>query len=167
VSTGSGKRAAGRPTNRRLRKRVARLHQNVAQKCRPEVLNAQELTNVVENRHMTAVGSEKSFLVRPRESLRTSQNLIGGESGIRTHGRVSPTHAFQACAIDHSAISPFRINNLRSRLNWVNANCVTPPNVARSLTGARPASNAPSAFSIALVQPSVRSSATQASPGSR
>ena len=30
----------------------------------------------------------------------------GGESGIRTHGRVSPTHAFQACAIDHSAISP-------------------------------------------------------------
>jgi hypothetical protein len=30
----------------------------------------------------------------------------GGESGIRTHGRVSPTHAFQACAFNHSAISP-------------------------------------------------------------
>ena len=31
---------------------------------------------------------------------------IGGESGIRTHGRVSPTHAFQACSFNHSDISP-------------------------------------------------------------
>ncbi len=31
----------------------------------------------------------------------------GGERGIRTLGRVSPTHAFQACAFNHSAISPF------------------------------------------------------------
>src|ERR1700751_5411741 len=30
----------------------------------------------------------------------------GGESGIRTHVRVSPKHAFQACAFSHSAISP-------------------------------------------------------------
>ena len=30
----------------------------------------------------------------------------GGESGIRTHGRVSPTHAFQACSFNHSDISP-------------------------------------------------------------
>ena len=30
----------------------------------------------------------------------------GGESGIRTHGTVSRTHAFQACALNHSAISP-------------------------------------------------------------
>ena len=30
----------------------------------------------------------------------------GGESGIRTHERVSPKHAFQACALNHSAISP-------------------------------------------------------------
>ena len=30
----------------------------------------------------------------------------GGESGIRTHVRVSPKHAFQACAFNHSAISP-------------------------------------------------------------
>lgn len=30
----------------------------------------------------------------------------GGESGIRTHGTVSRTHAFQACALSHSAISP-------------------------------------------------------------
>src|SRR5262249_9641695 len=33
-------------------------------------------------------------------------NLAGGESGIRTHGTVSRTHAFQACALSHSAISP-------------------------------------------------------------
>ena len=30
----------------------------------------------------------------------------GGESGIRTHGRVSPTHAFQACSFNRSDISP-------------------------------------------------------------
>ena len=32
--------------------------------------------------------------------------MTGGESGIRTHVRVSPKHAFQACAFSHSAISP-------------------------------------------------------------
>ncbi len=30
----------------------------------------------------------------------------GGESGIRTHGTLSRTHAFQACALNRSAISP-------------------------------------------------------------
>ena len=30
----------------------------------------------------------------------------GGETGIRTQVRVSPKHAFQACAFSHSAISP-------------------------------------------------------------
>ena len=30
----------------------------------------------------------------------------GGEGGIRTHVRVSPKHAFQACAFSHSATSP-------------------------------------------------------------
>src|SRR5213079_1893219 len=47
---------------------------------------------------------------------------VGGESGIRTHGRVSPTHAFQACSIDHSDISPFRINHLRAVRNSVAQN---------------------------------------------
>ena len=32
--------------------------------------------------------------------------IPGGESGIRTRVRVSPKHAFQACAFSHSAISP-------------------------------------------------------------
>ncbi len=33
-------------------------------------------------------------------------NIHGGETGIRTQVRVSPKHAFQACAFSHSAISP-------------------------------------------------------------
>src|ERR1700675_4599209 len=31
---------------------------------------------------------------------------VGGEGGIRTHGRISPTHAFQACALNRSDTSP-------------------------------------------------------------
>ena len=30
----------------------------------------------------------------------------GGENGIRTHERIAPLHTFQACAFNHSAISP-------------------------------------------------------------
>ena len=43
---------------------------------------------------------------RPRRSSREARAKSGGESGIRTHGRVSPTHAFQACSFNHSDISP-------------------------------------------------------------
>jgi hypothetical protein len=32
--------------------------------------------------------------------------IVGGETGIRTQVRVTPKHAFQACAFSHSAISP-------------------------------------------------------------
>src|SRR6476619_8445404 len=46
-----------------------------------------------------------------RESFRfLSVQRTGGESGIRTHGRVSPTHAFQACSFNHSDISPYLSN---------------------------------------------------------
>ena len=31
----------------------------------------------------------------------------GGETGIRTLGTREGTHTFQACALNHSAISPF------------------------------------------------------------
>ena len=34
------------------------------------------------------------------------QGLCGGERGIRTLDRLSPIHAFQACAFNHSATSP-------------------------------------------------------------
>ena len=36
----------------------------------------------------------------------------GGESGIRTHGTFDSTQAFQACALNHSAISPFYFQRL-------------------------------------------------------
>ena len=35
-----------------------------------------------------------------------NQKICGGESGIRTHGTCKGTHTFQACALNHSAISP-------------------------------------------------------------
>jgi hypothetical protein len=35
-------------------------------------------------------------------------NRAGGEGGIRTHDTVSRIHAFQACALSHSATSPER-----------------------------------------------------------
>ena len=86
---------------------------------------------------------------------------VGGERGIRTLGRVSPTHAFQACAFNHSAISPylestvcerrttiiahaggsrslrrilFAVTGFGAHDTDVRANCVRPLNVPRSLT---------------------------------
>src|SRR5215813_2012126 len=51
---------------------------------------------------------------RLRKTLKT-----GGESGIRTHVRVSPKHAFQACAFSHSAISPeTRFGGKRVGMLW-------------------------------------------------
>src|SRR6476661_7006399 len=43
---------------------------------------------------------------------------IGGESGIRTHGRVSPTHAYQACSFNHSDISPCGWNTQFTARTW-------------------------------------------------
>lgn len=37
---------------------------------------------------------------------RKSLFFIGGENEIRTRGSIATTHAFQACALNHSAISP-------------------------------------------------------------
>jgi hypothetical protein len=75
-------------------------------------LNAQGFEN--SSRSMGSLG-------RPKRSIQNSKNSLngvrfwcderyGGESGIRTHGRVSPTHAFQACSFNHSDISPFKWN---------------------------------------------------------
>ena len=47
--------------------------------------------------------SKKNVL--PTVSNRAA-STSGGESGIRTHGTLSRTHAFQACALNRSAISP-------------------------------------------------------------
>ena len=40
------------------------------------------------------------------KAIRQMALVNGGEGGIRTHDRVSPIHAFQACALSHSATSP-------------------------------------------------------------
>jgi hypothetical protein len=39
-----------------------------------------------------------------------STSLSGGEGGIRTHGPIAGTHAFQACRFDHSRTSPNRFS---------------------------------------------------------
>ena len=36
--------------------------------------------------------------------------FYGGEGGIRTHGPIAGTHAFQACRFDHSRTSPRRFS---------------------------------------------------------
>ena len=43
-----------------------------------------------------------AFFERKRNMVKESC----GESGIRTHGTISDTHAFQACSFSHSDISP-------------------------------------------------------------
>ena len=47
---------------------------------------------------------------RPSGILRLLLPRNGGEGGIRTHGRVAPTHAFQACTFDHSVTSPYKFD---------------------------------------------------------
>src|SRR4051812_14789512 len=63
------------------------------------------------------------------------QRSYGGESGIRTHGRVSPTHAFQACSFNHSDISPFENQRLTVAQKSEFRDCDKSSNVPRSLTG--------------------------------
>jgi hypothetical protein len=43
---------------------------------------------------------------RPNYMNQRDHPKNGGEGGIRTHGRVSPTHAFQACSLNRSDTSP-------------------------------------------------------------
>jgi hypothetical protein len=48
----------------------------------------------------------KPRLVDGAQPSSSRTGIDGGEGGIRTHGRVSPTHAFQACSLSHSDTSP-------------------------------------------------------------
>ena len=47
-------------------------------------------------------------LRRPAPRVLRMTAISGGEGGIRTHDRVTPTHAFQACSLSHSDTSPRR-----------------------------------------------------------
>src|SRR6185369_5536410 len=52
--------------------------------------------------------------------------ITGGESGIRTHVRVTPKHAFQACAFSHSAISPLRMHYKGGNLRGSGSETIVP-----------------------------------------
>jgi hypothetical protein len=62
------------------------------------------------------LGTLKVFIRRPqstkvrRRGRRHEQARFGGEGGIRTHGPVAETHAFQACRFVHSRTSPRRFS---------------------------------------------------------
>lgn len=55
-------------------------------------------------RNLRSSGNLSNIYIKIKsfEALRRN----GGEHGIRTHERLSPLHAFQACALNHSANSP-------------------------------------------------------------
>ncbi len=69
----------------------------------------------------------KNILTRKKPPERRFPILISnfcGEGGIRTLGRVSPTLAFQASTLNHSATSPYSPayadgKNRRPRASWV------------------------------------------------
>jgi hypothetical protein len=43
----------------------------------------------------------------------------GGQGGIRTHGTLSRTHAFQACALNHSATCPSKhLHFVKTANHW-------------------------------------------------
>jgi hypothetical protein len=59
-------------------------------------------------------------------------NIICSSGDLRPD---SKSYSFQACSIDYSDISAFRINNLRSLSDPDSADCDKSSNVPRSLTG--------------------------------
>src|SRR5580693_3371542 len=59
------------------------------------------------NYHDRSLKSSRSSFRNPTPAEASNAGVFGGgEGGIRTLVRVSPKHAFQACAFNHSAISP-------------------------------------------------------------
>ncbi len=52
---------------------------------------------------------QSNFVLIPGEDICSACGRIGGWAGIRTLGSDKGTHAFQACAFDHSATHPERI----------------------------------------------------------
>ena len=48
----------------------------------------------------------QGFIELLKTSLDVKKLIFGGEGGIRTRGKFYPTHAFQACDLNHSSTSP-------------------------------------------------------------
>ena len=55
------------------------------------------------------------FNLKSGYQLLGEPNRFGGQRGIRTLVTFNSKHAFQACAIDHSAICPLIADPIRSR----------------------------------------------------
>jgi hypothetical protein len=121
------------------RRRLARLTGEaplaVASSATAPVLRTSPFASVWKAEPARAEAFTQERPLEPPAGARLRRAKAGGESGIRTRGTVSRTHAFQACALNHSAISPFRINDLPSRYQWGSAHCDTASNASRSLTG--------------------------------
>ena len=70
-------------------------------------------------RHLSVMGPSQRSRLDDLAGLagawRSRHTRNGGESGIRTHGRVAPTTVFETVAFVHSAISP---ELLSSRCAW-------------------------------------------------
>ena len=79
-----------------------------------------------DNRLNQPLRSGEQCLPRGNDSLKTQSG--GGEGGIRTPGKVAPTHAFQACSLNHSDTSPGRV-----RITKWRANCMTPARLPQAL----------------------------------
>lgn len=50
--------------------------------------------------------------------MTTENKDNGGQGGIRTHGTLSRTHAFQACALNHSATCPWLLCVVSDAKRW-------------------------------------------------
>ena len=58
--------------------------------------------------------SDEPFSVSRKILINQTLIRIGGESGIRTHGRLAPTAVFKTAALNHSAISPIFLHGRRA-----------------------------------------------------
>jgi hypothetical protein len=77
-----------------------------------------------------------SFTGSHRDASCSGKSLKGLRQEVfRYHSVQLAEFVFQACLIDRSSISPFRINNLRSPDDQHSGNCDKSSNVPRSLTG--------------------------------
>ena len=64
------------------------------------------IENILNLNKIVTLEPQKDSPRASKDGVNCQKITCGGESGIRTRGSVATTHAFQACAFDHSAISP-------------------------------------------------------------
>jgi len=104
-------------------------HRGLRDKCRSEL--CRNCVRSPRNRRQTPTftGSHRGAFCGGKSLNRLCKEVF------RCHSVSLAGFAFQACSIDHSDISPFRINDLRPRVNRDSVDCDKSSNVPRSLTG--------------------------------